>query len=287
MVALREHAEEPVRAAGGRDLTSPLLETVDVQKVFVAGNRKVEAVAGVSIAVGPNESVGLVGESGSGKTTVARMILGLETPTSGEILIDDVSVKDWARLKRADRKRLRGVVQIVFQDPYSSLNPQRTVGWTLSEAITISDPGAQNVSARVRDLLDSVGLPESYARRKPVALSGGERQRVAIARALAVQPRLIVCDEPVSALDMSVQAQILNLFAKLREERGIAYLFIAHDLAIVRQVVDYIYVMFRGRVVEAGPVEQVLESPQDPYTRNLLASVPRSEPGWLAAEGQS
>src|SRR5262249_45842511 len=159
--------------------------------------------------------------------------------------------------------------------PYSSLNPMRTVGGTLSEAITTHNPGAKGVSQQVKELLVSVGLPGAYAERKPVALSGGERQRVAIARALAVRPRVLICDEPVSARDVSVQAQILNLFAELRKEHGIGYLFIAHDLSIVRQITEYVYVMYHGRIVEHGNVDSVLDNPQDPYTQRLLESVPR------------
>jgi peptide/nickel transport system ATP-binding protein len=257
------------------------VEVRDVVKVFHTGNRAVSALEGVSIEVGEGESVGLVGESGSGKTTLARILVGLETATRGEILIDGIDASDWAKLSARDRRRLRGAVQIVFQDPYSSLNPMRSVGSTLSEAITIHRPGAKDLSAQVKELLQSVGLPAAYAQRKPVALSGGERQRVAIARALAVKPRILVCDEPVSALDMSVQAQVLNLFAALRRDRGIGYLFIAHDLSIVRQIVEHVYVMFRGRIVESGPVEHVLNQPRDPYTIKLLQSVPRSEPDWL------
>jgi len=173
-------------------------------------------------------------------------------------------------------------VQIVFQDPYSSLNPKRTVGSTLTEAIKTHQGNAKNLQAQVRDLLHSVGLPATYVERKPVALSGGERQRVAIARALAVRPKLLVCDEPVSALDVSVQAQILNLFKALRKERGIGYLFITHDLSIVRQVTEFIYVMNRGEIVESGPTEQVLDSPTAPYTVDLLNSVPRMDSDWLA-----
>ena len=167
---------------------------------------------------------------------------------------------------------------MIFQDPYSSLNPVRTVGATLREALEIGpDPGAT-----VADLLALVGLPADYAARKPVALSGGERQRIALARSLALRPRVIVCDEPVSALDVSVQAQILNLFTALREELGLGYLFITHDLAVVRQVVDRVYVLYRGEIVESGPVDRVLDSPSHPYTARLVASVPRTDPGWLA-----
>jgi peptide/nickel transport system ATP-binding protein len=239
----------------------------------------------VSVQVGANESVGIVGESGSGKTTLARILVGLESATGGDVLIDGISATNWAKLATKDRRHLRGTVQIVFQDPYSSLNPMRSVGWTLSEAVSTHEPKAKNVSRQVQDLLGSVGLPESYAQRKPVALSGGERQRVAIARALAAHPRILICDEPVSALDMSVQAQILNLFASLRTERGIGYLFITHDLSIVRHISEYIYVMHRGLVVESGATDQVLDNPQDPYTIKLLESVPRTESGWLASSG--
>jgi peptide/nickel transport system ATP-binding protein len=170
---------------------------------------------------------------------------------------------------------------MVFQDPYSSLNPMRSVGSTLSEAIATRDPSARRSAAQVRELLLSVGLAPALAQRKPVALSGGERQRVAIARALAVKPRVLICDEPVSALDVSVQAQILNLFAALKHDYGLGYLFITHDLSIVRHIAERVYVMHRGRIVESGSVEHVLTSPKDPYTVNLLQSVPRSDPHWL------
>jgi peptide/nickel transport system ATP-binding protein len=174
-------------------------------------------------------------------------------------------------------------VQIVFQDPYSSLNPMHTIGWTLAEAITIHDPAAKDVQSQVGDLLQSVGLPAGYAGRRPVALSGGERQRVAIARALAVRPRVLICDEPVSSLDVSVQAQILNLLAAIRADRGIGYLFITHDLSIVRQITDYLYVMHHGRIAESGLTEQVLANPRADYTIKLLESVPRPETDWLTA----
>ena len=233
--------------------------------------------------MGANESVGLVGESGSGKTTLARMLVGLEHPTSGEITIDRIRASNWAALSGTERRKLRSTVQIVFQDPYSSLSPMRTIGSALGEAITTHDPRARGVRAQVDGLLQQVGLAAGYARRKPVALSGGERQRVAIARALAARPRVLICDEPMSALDVSVQAQILSLLAAIREERGIGYLFITHDLSIVRQVTDYLYVMHRGRIAESGPTEQVLSSPRDPYTVRLLEAVPRPETGRLAA----
>jgi peptide/nickel transport system ATP-binding protein len=256
---------------------APLLQVSDLRKVFHNGSRTVTALEHVSVQVEANESVGLVGESGSGKTTLARILVGLDHPSDGEITIGGVSFRNWSDLSRGDRRRLRGTVQIVFQDPYSSLNPMRSVGWTLREAITTHEPEARNVRARQDELLQSVGLPPAYAERKPVALSGGERQRVAIARALAVRPQILICDEPVSALDMSVQAQILNLLASLRSERGIGYLFITHDLSVVRQITDFLYVMRRGVIVEAGSTEHVLERPQDPYTIMLLESVPRSE----------
>jgi peptide/nickel transport system ATP-binding protein len=276
----REGAEE-ARESPPAARPEAIIEVRDLNKVFQNGRRRVSAIEGLTMQVGVGESVAVVGESGSGKTTLARILVGLERATQGNIWIGGTHV-DWTRLDTRDRQRLRATIQIVFQDPYSTLNPMRTVGWTLKEAITTHDPAARKVSAAVDDLLLSVGLDPAHGRRKPVALSGGERQRVAIARALAVRPRILICDEPVSALDMSVQAQILNLFMSLRRERRLGYLFITHDLSIVRQIADYTYVMHRGRVVESGSVEHVLTRPQHPYTIKLLESVPRSDTDFLA-----
>jgi peptide/nickel transport system ATP-binding protein len=283
MAALRQQSEQEDVAPGSPDVAeTALIRVQDARKVFQTGRRSVTALDGVSIEVADHESVGIVGESGSGKTTLARILVGLEQATSGQISIDGISASNWAKLTERDRRKLRSTIQIVFQDPYSSLNPMRSVGSILREAIAIGEPAIKDRNAQVRDLLRSVGLPADYAARKPVALSGGERQRVAIARVLAAQPRILVCDEPVSALDMSVQAQILNLLINLRAERGLGYLFITHDLSIVRQVTERIYVMHRGKVVESGPTEEVLSNPRDPYTATLLQSVPRPEPEWLA-----
>uniref|UniRef100_UPI0034DF8588 dipeptide ABC transporter ATP-binding protein n=1 Tax=Streptomyces flavofungini TaxID=68200 RepID=UPI0034DF8588 len=266
MAAARARADEPAPPPADGRTGTPLIEVEHVAKTFRSGGRTVHAVDDVSLTVRAGESVGIVGESGSGKTTLARMLVGLETPTSGDIRVDGVSVRDWRRLSERDRRTLRGTVQTVFQDPYSSLNPMRTIGWTLREAVTAHSGGPVDVAARVADLLESVGLDRDYARRRPAALSGGERQRVAIARALAAGPRLLICDEPVSALDMSVQAQILNLLEQLRADRGISYLFITHDLAIVRQASDFLYVMNGGKVVESGPTHAVLDHPRHTYT---------------------
>ena len=282
MASLRERADQDAPATVSGRSSAPLIQVSDLRKVFKQGSRTVTAVDGVSVEVGAGESVGLVGESGSGKTTLARVLAGLEQATSGQVTIDGIPAGDWSRLPGKDRRRLRGTVQIVFQDPYSSLNPMHTVGAALAEAVNIYAPSAKNVPAQVGELLQSVGLPAGYAGRRPAALSGGERQRVAIARALAVRPRVLICDEPVSALDVSVQAQILNLLAAIRAERGIGYLIITHDLSIVRQITDYLYVMHRGRVVESGPTDRVLAHPSDPYTVKLLESVPRPETDWLA-----
>lgn len=258
-----------------------ILSTAEVRKAFAAGGRnELIALNGVSLDVGENESVALVGESGSGKTTFGRCVVGLESVTSGSIEVGGVCASSRS-LSTAEMERLRKTVQFVFQDPYSSLNPARTIGFTLSEAILIKDPQGRRVGNAVDELLIRVGLPSEYKRLKPVALSGGERQRVAIARALAVEPRLLICDEPVSALDVSVQAQILNLFARLRQEFGMSYLFISHDLAVVRQIADRAYVLRRGEVVEAGEIEQLLNAPSHPYTRQLLEAVPRTDTGWL------
>jgi peptide/nickel transport system ATP-binding protein len=282
MAAMRRRGQpEDSPRVSARKEPAALITVQDARKAFRNGNRAVTALDGVSIEVGEHESVGIVGESGSGKTTLARILVGLEQATSGQIAIDGIPAGNWASLNARDRRKLRNTVQIVFQDPYSTLNPMRSIGSILSEAVSIGEPERKDRDAEVSNLLRSVGLPADYAARKPVALSGGERQRVAIARVLAAQPRILICDEPVSALDMSVQAQILNLLISLRSQRGLGYLFITHDLAIVRQVTERIYVMHGGRVVEAGPTEEVLSNPRDPYTVTLLNSVPRPEPDWL------
>lgn len=254
-----------------------ILRATGVSKVFVgrAGN-EVHALRNVSIEVGLNESVGLVGESGSGKTTFGRCVVGLETATSGMIDVGGIRSEDYSTLTREQRTAIRKTVQIVFQDPYSSLDRTETVGAALREALVVNGFPRDGVKRRIAELLELVGLPAGYARRRPAALSGGERQRVSIARTLAVEPKLIVCDEPVSALDVSVQAQILNLFRDLKDEFGLSYLFVTHDLAVVRQVADRVYVLYQGAVVEEGPTEQVLDRPQHDYTRRLIASIPRS-----------
>jgi peptide/nickel transport system ATP-binding protein len=284
MATLRQRSElEDRTPATAQTASTALIQVTEARKVFRNGRRTVTALDGVSIEVRDHESVGIVGESGSGKTTLARILVGLERATSGQIAIDGIPAGNWASLSERDRRKLRSTIQIVFQDPYSSLNPMRSIGSILREAIAIGEPTMKDRNAEAGNLLRSVGLPASYAGRKPVALSGGERQRVAIARVLAAQPRILICDEPVSALDMSVQAQILNLLVSLRAERGLGYLFITHDLSIVRQVTERLYVMHRGRVVESGPTEEVLSHPRDPYTVALLKSVPRPEPEWLAS----
>jgi peptide/nickel transport system ATP-binding protein len=244
------------------------------------GKRAVPAVRDVSFKLPRGKTLGLVGESGSGKTTLGRCLVGLETPGAGSIEIDGIQAADFAALAARDRIRLRRSIQMVFQDPYSTLNPKHSVRRCLFEAIRAGDAAAAAdkglVDKRIQDLLREVGLPGAYADRRPASLSGGERQRVAIARALAVNPRILVCDEPVSALDVSVQAQILNLFKRLQDELGLSYLFITHDLAVVRQVVERVYVLYLGEIVEHGPTEEIMTRPQHPYTRRLIDSIPRS-----------
>ena len=254
----------------------PILRITDLLKIFEGRGGEVRALNGVSIEVGANESVGLVGESGSGKTTLGRCVVGLETPSSGTISVGGIPASDYRKLTRDQRSAIRRTAQIVFQDPYSSLDRTETVGAALRVALVVNGYPRDAAKRRIDELLDLVGLPVGYAKRRPAALSGGERQRVSIARTLAVEPKLIVCDEPVSALDVSVQAQILNLFRDLREQFGLSYLFITHDLAVVRQVVERVYVLHRGVVVEQGTTEQVLDRPEHDYTRRLIASIPRS-----------
>ncbi|MFB6784717.1 dipeptide ABC transporter ATP-binding protein [Streptomyces sp. NPDC056352] len=285
-----ELAEEGARAGSTAVATvassggNRLITADNLTKTFRSKGRDVAALRSASIHVGDGEGVGIVGESGSGKSTLGRIIAGLEKASSGSVQIAGIEASDRSKLSRRDQRTLHSTVQMIFQDPYSSLNPMRTIGSTLEETIRVHDPSSKNLKRQVAELLRSVGLEPEYAQRKPAALSGGQHQRAAIARALAAKPRLLICDEPVAALDVSVQAQILNLFSALREERGIGYLFITHDLSIVRQVVERVYVMSRGTVVESGPVDDVLGSPNDPYTVRLLQSVPRSSEDWLASD---
>jgi oligopeptide/dipeptide ABC transporter ATP-binding protein len=264
---------------------SALVAVTELSKTFVSSraDRRVTALDRVSIEIAAGERVGVVGRSGSGKTTLGRCLVGLEDPTGGRIVIDGIDASARRALSRAQRRTLRRTVQMVFQDPYSTLNPARTVGSTLEEAIAAGDSPAGNTRGLMVELLERVGLPARHASLKPAALSGGERQRVAIARALATNPRLLVCDEAVSALDVSVQAQILNLLLSLHRETGVSLLFITHDLAVVRHVADRLYVMREGGIVEEGLTETVLDSPQHPYTKALLAAVPRSDRAWLSA----
>jgi len=256
---------------------TPVLRIQSLKKTFInSQNRKVEAVQNVSLEIAPGECVALVGESGSGKTTLGRCIVGLEVPTSGSIELDGLEATNYNSISRESRAALRKKAQIVFQDPYSSLDPRQTVADCLSEVMQVNGEGKDSRNSRIDALLKHVGLPESYRVRLPESLSGGERQRVAIARALAVEPKLIICDEAVSALDVSVQAQILSLLRKIQEEMGISLLFITHDLAVVRQIADRAYVMKNGLVVESGLVDDVLSRPQNEFTQKLLSSVPSS-----------
>jgi oligopeptide/dipeptide ABC transporter ATP-binding protein len=263
---------------------APLLEVHDLKKhfpikrgVFGRTAGAVRAVDGVSFDVGVGETVALVGESGCGKSTTGRAILRLIEPTAGAVHFDghDVLALDAGALRA-----LRRQMQIVFQDPFSSLNPRMSIGAIVREGLTIHHLAeGEAADRRVRQLLDEVGLRPEYASRYPHEFSGGQRQRVGIARALSVEPRFIVCDEPVSALDVSVQAQVVNLLQDLQRERDLAYLFIAHDLSVVEHIADRVAVMYLGHIVELAPVTELYTRPMMPYTQALLSAVPAPEPG--------
>jgi oligopeptide transport system ATP-binding protein len=265
--------------------TRPLLEVRGLQMHFpvtegIVINRKigeVKAVDGINFTVRRGETLGLVGESGCGKTTTGRCILRLERPTAGEILFDGVDI---AKLERKDLMALRRRIQVIFQDPYSSLNPRMKVSEIIAEPIMAHglERNASRRSARVRELLSVCGLDPKFADRYPHEMSGGQRQRVGIARALALEPEFIVCDEAVSALDVSIQAQIVNLLEDLRGQFGLTYLFIAHDLSVVRHLCQRVAVMYLGCIVELAECDELFDNPLHPYTKALLAAVPVPDP---------
>lgn len=265
--------------AGEEPVSDTIVEIEGLRKVYPIRGQAEDFVAvdDVSLAIPRGKTVAIVGESGSGKTTTARMLLKLIEPTAGTIRFEG---NDIAKLDRAQSREFRQRVQPVFQDPYSSLNPMFTIERLIAEPLEFYKRGNRaERRARVRKLLDDVALPQSMLQRYPSELSGGQRQRVAIARALALSPDLIVCDEPVSALDVLVQAQILTLLGDLQKEYGLSYLFISHDLAVVRLISDYVCVMKDGALVEAASSEEIFTNPRDPYTRRLLASIPGNELG--------
>lgn len=236
----------------------------------------VKAVDGVSFAVKKGQTLGLVGESGCGKTTIARTIIRLIPATAGKIVFEKMDVLS---AKKKDLKRLRKDVSIIFQDPYGSLNPRMTVGNIIGEPLKIQKAiTASELSEQVRQLLSKVGLAPEYMNRYPHEFSGGQRQRIGVARALAVGPKLIICDEPVSALDVSIQSQILNLLKDLQDEFGLTYLFIAHDLAVVKFFCDVIIVMYMGRIVEQAKSDELYHNPLHPYTKVLMSSIPNIDP---------
>jgi ABC-type oligopeptide transport system ATPase subunit len=264
--------------------TGPLLEVKDLQKWFPV--RKglliertvdyVKAVDGVSFEIPEGQTLGLVGESGSGKSTTGYCVLQLLKPTGGSVRFMG---KELTTMGSGDLREMRREMQIVFQDPYSSLNPRMTVGGIVAEPLAVHGIGTRRSrDARVRDLLETVGFNPDFTNRYPHEFSGGQRQRIGIARALALNPRLIICDEPVSALDVSIQAQILNLLKDLQRDLGLAYLFVAHDLAVVRAMSDHIAVMNKGVLVETGKANDVYTNPREDYTKALLAAVPVPDP---------
>jgi len=272
----------------------PLLEVRNLRMYFpiqkgfmrrVVGH--IRAVDGISFAVGDGETVGLVGESGCGKTTAARCILRAYSPTGGEILFQTAegSVVDLAKLPRQDLRPLRSQVQMIFQDPYGSLNPRMTIFDTVGEPLLVNGvKDRQRRVERVAELLQLVGLRPEYMQRFPHAFSGGQRQRIGIARALALHPRLVVADEPISALDVSVQAQILNLLLDLQREMGLTYLFIAHNLSVVKHICDRVVVMYVGKIAEMATTQELYDTPRHPYTAALMAAVPVPDPRYRSGD---
>lgn len=265
-------------------MTDNILELRNLTKFFPAkaggifsrAKGEVRAVDGVNLTVARGETVGLVGESGCGKTTVGRTVMKLYEPTSGQVIFDGEDITD---LKRKEMKPIRSKMQMIFQDPFSSLNPRHTVGTIISSSYTIHGIEPEGgVEHSVRELLTLVGLNPEHINRFPHEFSGGQRQRIGIARSLALKPKLIVADEPVSALDVSIQAQVINLLDDLQKEFGLSYLFVAHDLSIVQHISDRVVVMYLGKVMEMAPTRTLFENPRHPYTKALLSAVPVADP---------
>jgi len=257
---------------------SNLLEINNLEVTFKGkgfGAKSFNALKGVSLDIKPGETLGLVGESGSGKTTLGRAVLGLAPVTGGSIQYKGQEI---SHLSRSERRKLSSEIQVVFQDPYNSLNPSMSIGDILSEPLTVTGISRSDAQLRIAELLDSVGLPRDAAQRLPREFSGGQRQRIAIARALALNPRLIVCDEPVSALDLTTQALVLDLFIEIQERTGVSYLFVSHDLGVVRHISHRVAVLFRGDIVEIGDGDKVTSAPEHPYTQKLLMASPLADP---------
>ena len=263
----------PLLEVKGLRMHFPVTEGVMTRRLV----GEVKAVDGVDFTVRRGETLGLVGESGCGKTTTGRCILRLEKPSAGEVIYDGVDI---AQLDRKDLMALRRRIQVIFQDPYSSLNPRMKVGQIIEEPMRVHgiQPNATRRAARVKELLSVCGLNPNFSDRYPHEMSGGQRQRVGIARALALEPEFIVCDEPVSALDVSIQAQVVNLLEDLRAQFGLTYLFIAHDLSVVRHLCQRVAVMYLGRIVELADSDTLFDDPRHPYTKALLAAVPVPDP---------
>ena len=269
------HTRAPARP--GTDI-SPLLDVRDLVVEYPrpgSRSQRVRVLKSVSLDIRPGECVGLVGESGSGKTTLGRAVLGLAPIHSGQIRYKGADI---THADRATRRGLGSEIQVVFQDPYTSLNPSMTIGDILAEPLTARRVPKATATARVRELLDQVSLPANALHRLPREFSGGQRQRVAIARALALSPKLIICDEPVSALDLSTQARVLDLFVQIQERTGVAYLFITHDLSVVRHVSHRVAVMHNGEIVEWGQTDKVTSDPEHPYTQRLWMAAPVPDP---------
>jgi peptide/nickel transport system ATP-binding protein len=261
-------------------LPPPVLELIDVRRTFMVGQglfkakKALHAVNGVSLQIRKGDVLGLVGESGCGKTTLARILLGLLPPSSGEIWIDGRT------MKKAERRIISRKIQPVFQDPYSSLNPRKTIGSIVSLPLRVHRVGdSSGWRGKVEEMLDLVGLPKRVLHSYPGQLSGGQRQRVAVARALIMRPEVVICDEPTSSLDVSVQAQILNLLISLRRDLGLTYLLISHNLAVVEHLATRVMVMYLGRIVEEAETGRIFKNPRHPYTKALLQSVLTPEPG--------